>query len=1160
MVILTEISESSSSGNQKYDVFLSFRGADTRNNFTDHLQNALVGANLKTFLDNEEIHTGLYLKPELEDAIKASRASVIVLSKNYASSTWCLDELVLILEQHKTCGQIVIPIFYHVEPTDLRKQQNSFKVAMDEHKKKMEAESDLGKKSVLAKKIEKWKEALTKVADLKGLDAKDRPEVKFIKEIIEDIYRKLDGTISSSLPLLVGMDDSIDFLTSWLKDVSSHRVDILTISGMSGIGKTSVANHVYKLHRHKFDASCFLEKISLSCAQFNGMLGLQKQLLGSVLKTSPVHVDRVSDYTSHIESALSRKKVFLVLDDIDNVNQLNELLGNKDHHPGSKIIITAKNASFTERYALFNLQVKPKTIEHKPIEHRLERLDEDASQKLLFLHAFKCEEPKVGYMEVSKDVVKYCGGHPMALKLLGNYLHQKSVAYWEACINGLKKGEEEALFDIKDILKKIFDKLHKNDKELFKYIACFFVGMKRDITETILNACDLNATIGISHLIDRCLLDIGRNAELTMHSLIHEMGIHVVDDESENPEERSRLWRHTDSYKVLKNKTGTENIKGLSLDINIIQKGKLHKSLFKLETDALSRMDKLMLLQLNNVQLEGSYEKFPKKLRWLCMQWFPLESLPSGFPMKKLVALDLSYSSITSFNMCSINPQPPLLGSLKILDVSFCKQLRSLGDFSKFYKLERLTATYCISLIEICESIELCSELVFLDLSYCTKLEKLLLKKLEKVKTLVLDGCIFGESQIESRDMDSLEMLNLNNISVNSQTSSSSIVLATRRNLNFFEVSFPYSLVTLSLKNNNLTNESFPVDLSSLSMLKELHLDMNPIVSMPSCVSTLPRLKILGMIACFKLTSVKHPPPTLTGLRTEACQVLKKVVFNPEMTPMLFSMTSCYPSSSLPMVIEGALKVQPMEDVEKRVLCALRWSNLDYTIYKCTMYYEFGIFSTIYEGKEMPNWISDIRENGPSISFTIPSSPNKNLTGLNMCCVLFTDPDIKLKMPMIKISNITRNCTWMYIHYMGPHTFLPGEYSIYISHWMFTKNDMEPGDHVTINMLTWRVDGEDPTLECGISFVYDDGNQEVLFKAFSPKKSNLHDPAIEVTENEIKESGTSTSEGVQRTNKPDARHTEESSTTNMIFETSTHHPCHFFGLAKQAFLKCLGID
>ncbi|XP_071718666.1 toll/interleukin-1 receptor-like protein [Rutidosis leptorrhynchoides] len=173
MVKINAISQKSSSS-YVYDVFISFRGADTRYSFTDHLHNALVDASIDTFLDDAEIQSGEELKPELESAIKASRASVIVLSKDYASSTWCLDELVLILEQHRNYNHIVIPIFYHVEPTDVRKQQNRFGNSMAKHKQRMETESNAEKKSQWAQKIGQWEKALTEVADLKGKDAQGR--------------------------------------------------------------------------------------------------------------------------------------------------------------------------------------------------------------------------------------------------------------------------------------------------------------------------------------------------------------------------------------------------------------------------------------------------------------------------------------------------------------------------------------------------------------------------------------------------------------------------------------------------------------------------------------------------------------------------------------------------------------------------------------------------------------------------------------------------------------------------------------------------------------------------------------------------------------------------------------------------------------------------
>ncbi|KAM7473404.1 hypothetical protein LguiB_020647 [Lonicera macranthoides] len=105
---------------RKYDVFLSFQGKDTRKTFIDHLYHALVTSGIHTFKDDESLETGESISPALLKAIEESSFTIIVFSKNYASSQWCLDELVKIMEfsSKSPKGQTVIPIFYDVEPSD----------------------------------------------------------------------------------------------------------------------------------------------------------------------------------------------------------------------------------------------------------------------------------------------------------------------------------------------------------------------------------------------------------------------------------------------------------------------------------------------------------------------------------------------------------------------------------------------------------------------------------------------------------------------------------------------------------------------------------------------------------------------------------------------------------------------------------------------------------------------------------------------------------------------------------------------------------------------------------------------------------------------------------------------------------------------------------
>lgn len=151
-----------------YHVFLSFRGEDTRKNFTDHLYTALVNAGLYTFRDDDEIERGGDIKLELETAIKKSRSSVVVLSKDYASSGWCLDELVMIIECKMNCEHIIFPVFYDVEPSCVRKQTGSVGEAFHGHEKRFKAETDEMKKQHWREKMKGWRAALREVVDLGG--------------------------------------------------------------------------------------------------------------------------------------------------------------------------------------------------------------------------------------------------------------------------------------------------------------------------------------------------------------------------------------------------------------------------------------------------------------------------------------------------------------------------------------------------------------------------------------------------------------------------------------------------------------------------------------------------------------------------------------------------------------------------------------------------------------------------------------------------------------------------------------------------------------------------------------------------------------------------------------------------------------------------------
>lgn len=141
----------------RWDVFLSFRGADTRHGFTDRLYKALWLEGVRTFRDDEGMERGDKVKPSLQEAIQDSAATIAVISERYAESRWCLEELETALGGKK----LLLPVFYGVDPSDVRWQRGQFGAGF----RKLEK---YGKEEELWR----WREAMKKAANISGWDYK----------------------------------------------------------------------------------------------------------------------------------------------------------------------------------------------------------------------------------------------------------------------------------------------------------------------------------------------------------------------------------------------------------------------------------------------------------------------------------------------------------------------------------------------------------------------------------------------------------------------------------------------------------------------------------------------------------------------------------------------------------------------------------------------------------------------------------------------------------------------------------------------------------------------------------------------------------------------------------------------------------------------------
>jgi hypothetical protein len=147
-------------------VFLSFKGSDTRYGFTGNLYNALCDSGVHTLIDNRELHGGDEITPSLVKAIEETRIFIPIFSINYASSSFCLDELVHIVHCFKAKGCMVLPVFYDVEPSQVRHQIESYGEAISKHEKRFRNSTE--KYNANMERLHKWKMALNQAANLSG--------------------------------------------------------------------------------------------------------------------------------------------------------------------------------------------------------------------------------------------------------------------------------------------------------------------------------------------------------------------------------------------------------------------------------------------------------------------------------------------------------------------------------------------------------------------------------------------------------------------------------------------------------------------------------------------------------------------------------------------------------------------------------------------------------------------------------------------------------------------------------------------------------------------------------------------------------------------------------------------------------------------------------
>ncbi|XP_055960860.1 disease resistance-like protein DSC1 isoform X2 [Mercurialis annua] len=681
---------STSSAKTIYDVFLSFRGADTRDNFTSHLRQKLLDNKIETFID-DRIHRGEKIESSLMKVIQESQLSVIVFSKRYATSPWCLDELVKIIECRELTGRTVLPIFYNVDPSHVQHQTGIFGDAFEE----LEAEH--------SHSMAKWRKALTEAATLSGWDSQNyRPDSKLVEVVVKDIINKISPASYSICNDLVGIDSHIWQILPLLC-IESLDVRVLGLWGMGGIGKTTIAEALVSQMSNQYDGCCILSNVREESSK-SGLIHLRKCLFSKILGDDILSIEMSHVLPTSVVNRLRRKKVIVVLDDVSDSEQLEVLAGNRSWFcPGSRVIVTSR-----DKQVLLNMADSI---------YEVKGLDDIDAHRLLILKAFKDEHPPENYTNLLARALNYSKGVPLALKVLGSHLCKRSPREWEFVLDKLKQSPD---LKIQKILEVSYDELDNEAKNIFLDIACFFKGSRRYWVEDILNGCGFSSSWGIMCLIDKCLLTIGSCNTLDMHDLIQEMGRHIAQREG------SRLENSKVICQMLANTKGKESVQGICLDLSKTDKIFLHPKSF-------SRMPNLRLLKFYRhrqreqkpvFMLESGQSEYlkclPSMLSLIHWEEYPYKSLPSKSFMENLVELNMPNSNITHLwdgDKCPRN--------LKKLELFGCRQLMRLPDLSSATRLYKIDLFLCESLGEIDSSIKLLYNLTHLYLHGCKKLKTL---------------------------------------------------------------------------------------------------------------------------------------------------------------------------------------------------------------------------------------------------------------------------------------------------------------------------------------------------------------------------------------------------------------------------------------------------